>query len=61
MAVTTYYLIRNNSFNPPFYGGNGTWVEFDNAQLFSSKETVLSTIDTLTNGTYYIQEKIVKS
>jgi len=61
MAVTTYYLIRNNSFNPPFYGAGGTWVAFDNAELFSSKETALSTIDTLTNGIYYIQEKIVKS
>ena len=61
MAVTTYYLIRNNSFNPPFYGSGGTWVNFDNAELFSSKETALSLIDTLSNGVYSLQEKVIKS
>jgi hypothetical protein len=61
MAITTYYLIRNNSFNPPFYGGNGTWVRYDSAEQFLSKEAALTVIDTLTNGIYSIQEKIVKS
>jgi len=61
MAVATFYLIRNNSQNPPFYGGSNTWVSYANAQLFSSKENALTEIENLTNGEYTIQEKIIKS
>ena len=61
MAVTTFYLLRNNSQNPPFYGGNSTWVPFANAQLFSSKENALAEIENLSNGDYFIQEKVIKS
>ena len=61
MAVTTFYLLRNNSQNPPFYEGNNTWVSFENAQLFSSKENTLAEIENLSNGDYFIQEKVIKS
>jgi len=61
MAVVTSYLIRDNNQNPPFYGGNGTWVSYTNAQLFSSKENALTEIGNLNNGEYLIQEKIIKS
>ena len=61
MAVSTFYFIRNNNQKPPFYGGNNTWVVYDNAQLFSSKEDALLVIDTLENGMYFIQERIIKS
>jgi hypothetical protein len=61
MAVTTFYLLRNSTQNPPFYGGNGTWVRYANAQLFSSKENALAEIENQPNGEYTIQEKIVKS
>jgi hypothetical protein len=61
MAINYYYLIRSLTINPPFYGGNQNWVSFNDAQSYSSKEAALTVIETLTNGDYTIQEKIVKS